>query len=94
MRRIVSRAWPALLIYLWASLAIGLGRGDAALRLATLWCCVALGMLFVAGLWFPWYLAWLWPMIVLRFTRLHTALTVFALPFSLLLLLAYAIPPG
>jgi hypothetical protein len=94
VRRIVSRAWPALLIYLWASLAIGLGRGDAALRLATLWCCVALGMLFVAGLWFPWYLAWLWPMIVLRFTRLHTALTVFALPFSLLLLLAYAIPPG
>jgi alpha-1,6-mannosyltransferase len=92
--RVASRAWPAVLIYLWASLALALGRGDATLRLPILWCCVALGILFVAGLWFPWYLAWLWPLVVLRFTRLHTALIVFALPFSLLLVLAYATPPG
>jgi len=89
------RISPALLIYLWATLAIAFGQGDAALRVATLWSFVALGILcFAAGLWCSWYLAWLWPPLVLRFTGPHRMLAAFIVPFSLLLTLAYATAPG
>jgi len=94
-RRLLARSWPALLVFLWASLAIGFGQGAAVFRLATVWAYVALAiMLFVAGPWFPWYLAWIWPAAVLRFSRPHLALSLFLLPFSLLLMLGYAMPPG
>ena len=93
--RVAVRIWPALLVYLWASLAICIGQGDAVSRLATVWSCTALAsMIFAAGLWFPWYLAWFWIPVVFRFTRLHLALMAFALPFSLLLMFAYATSPG
>jgi hypothetical protein len=92
--RVASRVWPALLIYLWALSVMGLGRGDAGFRLATVWSFVALGgILFGAGRWFPWYLAWVWPAVCVRFTRSHMALAAFAWPLSLWLMLAYAIAP-
>ena len=94
LRRLLY-ASPAFLIYLWATLAICIGQGDSAYRLAAVWSYVALGILaFAAGLWCSWYLAWVWPTLVLRFTRPHLMLAAFAVPFSLLLMLAYATPPG
>lgn len=94
-RQFLARTWPALLVYAWAALAVALGRGNALFRIATVWSFVALAiMLFVAGLWFPWYLAWVWPAILVRFTRPHLALIAFVLPFSALLMLVYALSPG
>ena len=91
----LARTWPILLVFLWATAAVALGQGDAVFRLATVWGVLSLAiMLFVAGMWFPWYLAWTWPVAVARFTRPHLVLTGFLLPFSLILMLAYALPPG
>lgn len=94
-RQLLARTWPALLVYAWAALAVAFGRGNALFRIATVWSFAALAiMLFVAGLWFPWYLAWVWPAILVRFTRAHLALIAFVLPFSMLLMLVYALSPG
>lgn len=91
----LGQAWPALLVFLWATAAVALGQGEPVLRLATVWGVVSLAvMLFVAGMWFPWYLAWTWPVVVLRFTRVHVVLAGFLLPLSLMLMLAYAWPPA
>jgi hypothetical protein len=91
----LSQAWPALLVLLWATAVMAVGQGDAPFRLATVWAMVSLAiMIFVAGMWFPWYLAWTWPVALLRFTRPHLVLSGFLLPFSLMLMLAYALPPG
>jgi len=91
----LSHAWPALLVFLWATAVVVMGQGDPALRLATVFGVLSLAiMIFVAGMWFPWYLAWTWPLALLRFTRAHLVLSGFLLPFSLMLMLAYALPPG
>jgi hypothetical protein len=93
--RILTRTWPVLLLFLWAAVAVAMGEGEHVFRLATVWGLLSLAiMLVVAGMWFPWYLAWTWPVAVLRFTRPHLVLMGFLLPFSLMLMLAYALPPG
>jgi hypothetical protein len=96
MARLVEaarRIWVALLVYVAATAAILLREGDPLLPL-TAWAYVAWSiMLFVAGLWFPWYLAWTWPTVLVRSNRHHQALALLLFLFSVLLMMVYGTAP-
>ena len=63
--------------------------------LLTAWAVTALlALLFASGLWFPWYLAWCWPVLLARWTRPHAVLIAIVLSLSLLLTLAYVWKPS
>ena len=90
---VARRIWVALLVYVAATAAILLREGDPLLPL-TAWAYVAWSiMLFVAGLWFPWYLAWTWPAVLVRSNRHHQALALLLFLFSVLLMMVYGTAP-
>lgn len=90
---VARRVWVASLVYLAATLAIFLRDGDPLLPL-TAWAYVSSSvMLFVAGLWFPWYLAWTWPVALVRTNRHHQALVLVLFLFSVLLMMVYGTAP-
>jgi len=92
LAHVVRRIWPPAVIYAGATLI--LWRGGAPLVALTAWAYVSSAvMLFVAGLWFPWYLTWIWPAVLARASRHHRVLTLLLFLFSLLLMMVYATPP-
>jgi len=89
---LVRRTWLTALVYAGATLI--LWRGGAPLLALTGWAYLSSAvMLFVAGLWFPWYLTWTWPAVLARANRHHQVLTLVLFLFSLLLMMVYATPP-
>ena len=89
---VVRRTWLSALVYAAATLL--LLRGGVPLLPLTAWAYVSgVVMLFVAGLWFPWYLSWTWPAVLARTNRHHQILTLLLFLFSVLLMMVYATPP-
>ena len=92
LARVVRRGWLTALVYAGATFA--LWRGGATLLPLTAWAYVSsMVMLFVAGLWFPWYLSWTWPAVLARANRHHQILTLYVFLFSVLLMIAYGTAP-
>jgi hypothetical protein len=61
-------------------------------HIVTAWVLAALVvMLTVSGVWFPWYLVWLWPFLLTRWDRGHVALSGAVLAFAIFLMLIYSI---
>jgi hypothetical protein len=76
---------------LWAIMA---PAGEAARRTVTAWAWATLAVLMFAtgtGLWYPWYLAWIWPAVLIRTTVSHRLLVALLLPVGVLLTLLHAI---
>jgi hypothetical protein len=92
LAHVVRRTWLTALLYAGATFA--LWRGGALLSPLTAWAYVSSAvMLFVAGLWFPWYLTWTWPAVLARANRHHQMLTLLLFLFSVLLMMVYGTPP-
>lgn len=92
LAHVVRRTWLTALVY--AGATVILWRGGAPLLALTGWAYVSSAvMLFVAGLWFPWYLTWTWPAVLARANRHHQILTLLLFLFSVLLMMVYATPP-
>ena len=92
LAHVVRRTWLTVLVYAGATLV--LWRGGAPLLALTAWAYVSsVVMLFVAGLWFPWYLTWTWPAVLARANRHHQVLTLLLFLFSVMLMMVYATPP-
>lgn len=92
LAHVVRRTWLTILVYAGATLI--LWRGGAPLLALTGWAYVSsVVMLFVAGLWFPWYLTWTWPAVLARANRHHQILTLLLFLFSVMLMMVYATPP-
>jgi hypothetical protein len=88
-----GRTWFALLVYAVATALIFRRALDPLLPL-TAWVYVSSSvMLFVAGLWFPWYLSWPWPAVLARGTRQHQFLLLMLFLFSFLLMMVYGVVP-
>ena len=51
-------------------------------------------MLFAAGVWYPWYLAWIWPAVLIRVNLAHRLLAMVAMALSALTLLYTIAPPA
>jgi hypothetical protein len=76
---------------LWAVMA---PAGETARRAVTAWAWAAVAVLMFAtgtGLWYPWYLAWIWPAVLIRTTVSHRLLVALLLPVGVLLTLLHAI---
>ena len=92
LAHVVRRTWLAALVYAGATWIVW--RGGAPLLALTGWAYLSSAvMLFVAGLWFPWYLTWTWPALLARANRHHQVLTLLVFLFSVLLMMVYATPP-
>jgi len=77
---------------LWAVLA---PVSEAARRAVTAWAWAALVvLLFAAGVWYPWYLAWIWPAVLIRVNLAHRLLAMVAMALSALTLLYTIAPPA
>lgn len=77
---------------LWAILA---PVGEAARRAVTAWAWAALVvLLFAAGVWYPWYLAWIWPAVLIRVNLAHRLLAMVAMALSALTILYTVARPG
>jgi hypothetical protein len=77
---------------LWAVLA---PVGEAAQRAVTAWAWAALVvLLFAAGVWYPWYLAWIWPVVLIRVNLAHRLLAMVAMALSALTILYTIAPPA
>lgn len=91
--QMAGRTWFALLVYGVATALIFRRATDPLLPL-TAWVYVSSSvMLFVAGLWFPWYLSWPWPAVLARGTRHHQFLLLLLFLFSFLLMMVYGVAP-
>jgi len=92
LAHVVRRTWLTIVVY--AGATVVLWRGGAPLLALTAWAYVSsVVMLFVAGLWFPWYLTWTWPAVLARANRHHQILTLLLFLFSVMLMMVYGTPP-
>jgi len=74
---------------LWAILA---PPGEAAKRAVTAWAWAALAiLLFAAGVWYPWYLVWIWPAVLIRANLPHRLLAALIMAFGVFLTLVYTV---
>ncbi len=70
----LSQNW--LILALYASLTLWLWRRTAVGNWLLAWALLAAGLMFFAmGLPFPWYIAWFWPVCLLRWDRFHLTLS-------------------
>jgi hypothetical protein len=61
-------------------------------RLVSAWVIAALVMLLTAsGIWFPWYFAWPWTVLLTRWDRRHIGLSLALLPFAIFLTTLYSV---
>jgi hypothetical protein len=64
-------------------------------RIVTAWACLAMVLFFTtSGLFFPWYLAWTWPAVFVRWSRVSRIAGVVLLIISLLGMLVYSNASG
>jgi hypothetical protein len=64
-------------------------------RIVTAWACLSIVLFFTTtGLFFPWYLAWTWPAVFVRRSRLSRTAAVLLLIISLLGMLVYSNASG
>ena len=64
------------LVGLYAALTLWLWRRPARAHWLTAWAILSAALMFLAmGLPFPWYVAWFWPVCLLRWDRLHLSLS-------------------
>ena len=73
---LVSTLRNGWMVGLYAALTLWLWRCPARANWLTAWAILSAALMFLAmGLPFPWYVAWFWPVCLLRWDRLHLSLS-------------------
>ncbi len=90
---LLSAAGLAVTIAYLAGSALVLRRAGVD-RIATAWVIASLAVLLTAsGVWFPWYLVWTWSVLLTRWDRRHTPLSLLLLAFAIWVTLLYSVGP-